>query len=126
MVWPRPVLFLFRHVTHPLRCRHSHDLLEGGIECAVTVETTLVGQLLHRYRLMGGGRLLVQVDEVPDAQTVDVTVVGGVLHGKVLTEIDTVDTYLLGKLGEGNVVLQVELRFLAVLFQQWANLVANG
>ena len=118
--------FLLRHITHPPRCRHSHALLEGGIKCTVTAETALEGQLLNSYRQMGCGSLLVEVDEVVDAQTVDVGIVGGTLLCKVLAEIDAVDAYLSGELGKGYVVLQVELRLLAVLSQQWSYLVADG
>ena len=53
------VLFLLLNVAHPLRCSLPHDLLEGSTECAITAETTLVGQLLGRYRLMIGYRLMV-------------------------------------------------------------------
>ena len=120
------LLFLLCHITHPLRCCHSHALLEGGVKCTITAEAALIGQLLHRYRLMGCVCFLVEVNEVLNAQTVDVGIVGGALLGKVLTEIDTVDAYLYGKLREGHVVLQIELRLFTVPFQQWPDLVANG
>ena len=68
---------------------------------------------------------MVELDEVLDTQTVDVGIVGGTLRGKVLTEIDTVGAHLFGELGSGYVVLQVELRFLAILLQQRSN-VSDG
>ena len=90
---------------HPFRCGHSHDLLEGCIECIVISETTLVGQLLRSYRLIGCGCLMVELNEVLDAQTVDVCIVCDTLLGKVLAKVGTVDANLFGELGKGNVVL---------------------
>ena len=119
-------IYYFALVTHPLRSRHSHALFESSVKSAVGAESTLVSQLLNRYGLMDGGSLMVEVDEVTDAQPVDIGIVGGTLIGKVLAEIDTVDTYLLGELGEGDVVLQIELRFLAVPPQQRPDVVTNG
>ena len=102
----------------PLRRRRSHDLLEGGIERAVTVETTLKSQFLHRQELVLCGSLMAEVDEVLDAQAVDVGIVGDALTGEILAQIKTVGSNSLCKLGSGNVVLQIELRLLAMLLQQ--------
>lgn len=78
---------------HPLRHGHAHNLLEGGTECAVTAEPTLIGQLLGNDRLTVGDGFTVEVDEMPDAQTVDVGIVGGALQGEVLTEIHAIGAY---------------------------------
>ena len=119
-------IVLLSNTTHPLCCSHSHCLLEGGAECAITAEATLIGELLGYYRLMGSESFIVEFDEVLDAQTVDVGIVGNTLHGKVLTEIDTISTNQLGELGYGNVMLQIELRVLAMLLQQSLNVIVDG
>ena len=111
---------------HPGGDGRSHDLLEDGAECAVAAVTALVGQLLGYHWLAGSDCLMVELDEVLDTQTVDVGIVGGTLRGKVLTEIDTVGAYQFGELGSGYVVLQVELRFLAILLQERSNVVTDG
>ena len=68
------------------------------------------------------GELLVAVDEVVDAQVVDIDVVGDALPRKILAEIVAVGAYLLGQLLQGEVVLQVELRGHAALGQQMLDL----
>ena len=92
-------------------------MLEGCTECAITAETALVGQLLGGYRLMIYDCLVVEIDEVLDAQTVDVGIVCDTLQGKVLTEVGTVDANLFGELRDRNVVLKIKLRFFAMLLQ---------
>ena len=52
---------------------------------------------------------MVEVNEVLDAQTVDVRIVSDSLQGKVLAEVGTVDANRCGELGKRNVVLQIEL-----------------
>ena len=94
--------------THPLCCGHSHALFKGCIKCAVTAETALVGKLLDCCRLMGCSRFIVKADEVFDAQIIDVCIISGTLHGKVLAEIYAVGANLLGKFRKGYVVLQIE------------------
>ena len=94
-------------VTYPLCSVHSHYLLEGNAERIVTTETTLIGQLLDGHRLMGRNCLMVEVDEVLDAQTVDVFIITDTLQGKVLAEVGTIDANLIGELGQGNVVMQI-------------------
>ena len=122
----KSALLLLRNVTHPLRRVHSHYLLEGNAECIVTTETTLVGQLLGGYRLMGCGNLMVEIDKVLDAQSVDIGIVRDTLQGKVLAEVSTIDANLFGELGKGNVVLQIELRFLTILLQQWLDVLGQA
>ena len=80
------------------------------------METTLMGQLLDRYRLMGCDSLMVKVDEVLDTQAVNVSTISDTLRGKVFAEVYTIGANLLGKLHSGNVVLQIELWFLAISF----------
>ena len=50
-----------------------------------------------------------------DAQSVDVGIVSEPLHGKVLAEVGAVDANRCGELGKRDIVLQIELRFLAIL-----------
>ena len=97
--------FLRFYKLHPLCCSHFHDFLEGCTKCFVIAEATLAGQLLGAYRLMGCNSLMVETDEVLDAQTVDVLIVSDALHGKVLAEVGAVDANQCGELGNGNVVL---------------------
>ena len=80
------------------------------------METTLVGQLLNRYRLMQSSCLMVKVDEVLDAQAVDVGTISDTLRAKVFAEVYTIGTNQFGELHSRNVVLQVKLRFLAISF----------
>ena len=103
---------------HPLCRSHSHALLEGSIKCTVTSETTLVSQLSDRYSLMGSVCLMVKFYKVLDAQSVDVGIVSHALTGEMLAQIETVGSNRLSKLGEGDVVLQIELLSLAMLLQQ--------
>ena len=42
-----------------------------------------------------------------DAQAIDVGIVGGILRGKVLAEVGAVNANQCGKLGNGDVVLQI-------------------
>ena len=95
-------------VTYPFRCVHSHYFLEGNVECIVTTETTLESQLLNHYWLMVSDCLVVEVDEVLDAQTVDVAIVSHTQTGEMLAQIETVGANQVGKLGNGNVVLQIK------------------
>jgi hypothetical protein len=61
---------------------------------------------------------MVEVDKVLDAQSVDVGIVSDTLTGEMLAQIETVGSNSLSKLWEGDVVLQIELLFLAMLLQQ--------
>ena len=49
-----------------------------------------------------------------DAQVVDIIIVGGFLMREILAEVEAVSTKDLGQLGDGQVVLQVELRVYAM------------
>ena len=103
---------------HPLCRSHTHVLLEGSIKCTVTSETTLVSQLSDRYSLMGSVCIMVKLDKVLDAQSVDVGIVSHAMTGEILAQIETVGSNGLSKLWERDVVLQIELLLLAMLFQQ--------
>ena len=103
-----------------------HDLLEGTVERAVAAETTIKGQLLNGQGLVRGGTLLAETDEVADTQVVDIGVVSDALQGEVLAQIRAVDANQRGQLREGEVVLQIELRLLAMLPEQRPDVIANG
>ena len=100
---------------HP-RCNgSSHDLLERVAEGAVAVETTLERQLLGGKFTPVGQRLFIEADKVADAKTVDVSVVGDALLGKVLAQISTVCTDGTCQLCQRKVVLQVQPLVFAML-----------
>ena len=103
-----------------------HDLLEGTVERAVAAEATFKGQLLNGHGLVRGGTLLAETDEVADAQVVDISVVSDALQGEVLAQVRAVDANQRGQLREGEVVLQIELRLLAMLPEQRPDVIANG
>jgi|GEM_PF-5559102 len=69
---------------------------------------------------------MVEIDEVLDAQTIDIGIVSDALRSEIPAEIEAVGTNQLGKLIGGNVVLQIELSILAILLQQWPDVAANG
>ena len=98
-----------------------HALLEGGAEGAVTVVTTLLGQLLCDDGFMCSGKFAVAGYEVTDAKVVDVCIVACALTGEILAEIVVVNADGCRELRQGQVLLQIELRVLAVLRQQFAN-----
>ena len=111
---------------HPLRCVHSHHFFEGDTECIVTTETTLVCQLLGGNRLVACGGLMVEIDKVLDAQTIDIAIVSDTLRGKVLAEVGTVNANQCCKLGNGDIVLQIESRFLTMLLQQGTDVLGQA
>ena len=61
-----------------------------------------------------------------DAQAVDVGIVSDALGGKMPAKIGAIGANLLGELDNGNVVLQIELLFLAVLLQQHPDVVVDS
>ena len=75
---------------HPGLYALAHALGEGAAEGAVTAEAALLGQLLGNDILTGSNALLIETDEVVDAQTVDIGVVGDALSRKILTEVRAV------------------------------------
>ena len=72
-------------LTHPLLGLHpacyglSRQVLEGIAESAVIVETALHSKLLGGEELLGGDCLVIEIHEVFDALTVDVSIVGRAL-----------------------------------------------
>ena len=63
-------------------------------------------------------RCLIELGEMAYSQTVDIAIVSDALTGEELAEIGAVGTDGLGQLGEGQVVLQVELRVNEVLLMK--------
>ena len=61
---------------------------------------------------------MVELNKMLDAQSVDVGIVSHAMTGEILAQIETVGSNGLSKLWERDVVLQIELLFLAMLFQQ--------
>ena len=90
------------------------------------METAFIRQLLGGKNPLAGDRLVIQADEMVNAQAVDVGVIGEAPLGKVLAQIIAVCPDGLGELGEGEVVLQEKMLFFAVLFQQRADAGGDG
>ena len=74
-----------------------------------------MSQLLDGERALGGNSLAIESDEMIDTQIVDISIIIHALAGEILTQIESVGTNGLGKLDNGQVVLQVELRVYAIL-----------
>ena len=74
-----------------------------------------MSQLLDGERALGGNSLAIESDEMIDTQIVDISIIIHALAGEILTQIESVGTNGLGKLDDGQVVLQVELRVYAIL-----------
>ena len=70
---------LFVLALHPGGDALAGVLGEGAAEGSVATEAALVGQLLGSDILSGSGGLLVTTDEVVDALTVDVDIIGDTL-----------------------------------------------
>ena len=79
---------------------------------------TLHGQLLSGSRLTVIHGLLVALGEVVDAQVVDVGIVIDALVREIQTEIGAVGAKTLSQLGERQVVLPIDARFLTLLLKQ--------
>ena len=75
---------------HPGGYALAGALGEGAAEGAVAAEAALLGQLLYLERLSGGGDLLIETDEMVDALTVDISIIGDALTRKVLAEVRAV------------------------------------
>lgn len=74
-----------------------------------------MSQLLDGERALGGNSLAIESDEMIDTQIVDISIIIHAPAGEILTQIESVGTNGLGKLDDGQVVLQVELRVYAIL-----------
>ena len=116
---PCPHGFLF---VYPGGDALVHASLEDGAEGAVAVVAALLGQLLGDDGLLCSGKLAVAGYEVTDAKVVDVFIVACALTGEILAEIVAVHADGCRELRQGQVCLQVELRVLAVLRQQLADM----
>ena len=64
-----------------------------------------MGQLLRGKRTLVGDGFMIEVDEVADAQVIDVSIVGQPLLGEMLAEVVVVGANGLSELGKGDVVL---------------------
>ena len=124
MKWAK-IKYLLSCTTHPGGYRLAYALLEGKAEGAVAAVTAFVGQLLGDDGLSGSGKRLVAADEMVDAQIIDIGIVSDALTGEILAEIVTVGANGLSQLLQGQVMLQVELRGDAVLFQQLFDLLES-
>ncbi len=72
---------------HPHRDALTGALQERAAEGAVTSESALQRQLLNGDILPGSGQFPAAANEVVDAQTVDIGIVGDALTGEVLAEV---------------------------------------
>lgn len=61
--------------THPGCNRLTHALLEGKAEGAVAPVAAVAGELLGNDGLLGCDSLAIEVDEVVDAEVVDISIV---------------------------------------------------
>ena len=66
-------------VAHPSCHRLPHALLEGQTEGAVTAVATFTSKLLGGKVATGSGGLVIEADEVLNAQIVDISIVSHVL-----------------------------------------------
>ena len=99
---------------YPRRHVLSHALLEGIAESGVVAVAAVLGQFPDGAPLLSSDGLAVEADEMVDAQTVDVGIVGGSLPREILAEIVAVGANSRGELVDGQVVLQVELSVYAM------------
>ena len=98
-------------------CFHglSHALFEGVVEGTVTSVAAVVSHFLDSEGVVGSYSFTIETDEMIDAEIVDICVIIHLFTGEILTEVEAVGTDSLGKLGKGQVVLQVELCVDAIL-----------
>ena len=112
------IIFCLARIVHPSGYALPYALLEGEAESAVAAVAAFAGQLLGNDRLSGSGGLLIEADEVVDAQIVNIGIVSDALTGEILAEIGTVGANRLSQLLKGQVVLQVKPCVHAMLSQQ--------
>ena len=74
----------------PRRYTLTCSLLESQAKSAIAAVTTIDGQLSDGKGLLLGGSLLVELDEVVDAQIIDIGVVRDAMTGEILAEIAAV------------------------------------
>ena len=108
-------------VSHPHHDRLTHTLLESCSKSAIAPETALLSQLLSGEGTISGDSLTIESDKVLDAQAVDIGIVGSVMLREVLAEVSAIGADGPAEIVEFEVVLQIELCGLAILFQQLAD-----
>ena len=113
-------------MVYPSRYALTHTLLERKTESAVTTVTAFVSQLLSRNGALAGDSLMIETDEVVDAEVVDIGIVCDALTGEILAEIEAVGTNNLSQLKKAQIVLQVEFRAHTALFQQLFDIGGDG
>ena len=86
---------------------------------------TFACQLLGSEGAAFGKSQAIEILEMVNAQIVDVGIVSDALSREVLAEIESVGANGFGKLGDVQVVLQVELRVYAMLLKQYSDVVAG-
>ena len=99
---------LLVRLSHPHRHILAHALLEGEAESTVATVAAVVSQLLDCEGAFAGDSLAVELDEMLDAQIVDIGIVCRALHGEVLAEIETIRANSFGQLKQRQIMLQVE------------------
>jgi hypothetical protein len=90
---------------HPLSHVLTHSLLKGEPEGAVTSVATFMCQLLGSEGTVCSNNLRIEVDEMLDAQIVDIGIVSRAQTREILAEIETVGTYCFGKLEKRQIML---------------------
>ena len=107
----------FSEPFHPGCHRLSRLAFDDTTKSAVTAVATLLSQLLGSDGTLGVDSLTIETDEMIDAQIVDIGIVINAQTGEILAEIEAVNTNLSCESGKRNVILQIEMRFLTILFQ---------
>ena len=90
---------------HPCGDSIAHIFLEGNTEGAITIEATLFGELHGCKGLRRSDAFVIQANEMFNAQTVNVSIVGNLLLSKVTAEISAVGTKGSGKLLQSKIML---------------------
>ena len=102
---------------HPVGDGKAGDSLEGSAEGAVTMIATLFCQSECGDGTVFLSCFAIEMDEVVDAQAVDVVVIGRPLFFEIATQIVAVRLDGIGQLHQRQVVLLVQLLAFAALFQ---------
>ena len=103
-----PILRIHAVTDRPMRC------LKARLKVLYSV-AAFVSQLLGSERAHVSDSLVIETNEMMDTQVVDIGIVSGVLAREILAQVEAVRAKGLGKLGQGQVVLQVEPRVDTVL-----------
>ena len=116
------MLFCF---TYPCCQGLTHALLECKTEGAVAAVAALAGKLFGGEGALSCERFATKSDEMIYTQIINIGIVGSSLLREILSEIEAVCAYSLGKLGYGQVMLQVELCVNAVLLKHEFDVTVN-